>query len=153
MQWLRVDEADLDAIERDPDVATTLMEDREPYDVGRAWHGVHALLNGSPWGGEGPAFDAVLGGTALGDPSTYEPVRALVPARVAAVATLLTETSVEQLRTGFTHARFRQWEVYPDDAWDAPDALTAFLAPALEGLRGLFAEAAAAGDGVLIRLV
>ena len=152
MQWLRVDESDLDAIERDPDVATTLMEDREPVDVGRAWHGVHALLNASPWGGEGAAFDVVLGGTALGDPSTYEPVRALLPERVAAVATLLTETSVESLRTGFTHARFRQWEVYPDAAWDEGDVLTAFLAPALETLRGLYVAAAAAGDGVLIRL-
>jgi hypothetical protein len=153
MQWLRVDEDDLDAIERDPDLAGVLMADREPLDVGRAWHGLHALLNGSPWGGEGAAFDAVLGGTALGDPSTYEPVRALLPERVAAVATLLTDTGVDELRTRFTHARFRQWEVYPDEAWEAPDALTAFLAPAYETLRGLFTEAAAAGDGMLIRLV
>ena len=155
MVWRRADEGELDRIEADPDVAQLLLTDAAPeelLDVGRAWHGVHALLNGSPWGGEGPAFDVVLGGTALGDPSTYEPVRALLPERVAAVATLLTETPVEDLRARFTHRGFRQMEVYPDDAWDAPDALTAFLAPAYEALRGFYAEAAAAGDGVLVQL-
>jgi hypothetical protein len=155
MVWRRIDESELVALEHDPDLAVTIVEDSRPeqlFDVGRAWHGVHALLNGSPWGGSAPAFDVVLGGQTLGDPSTYEPVRALIPEAVAAVATLLTETSVETLRSGFTHARFRQWEVYPDDAWQEADVLMAFLAPAYEALRGFYTAAAAAGDGVLIRL-
>jgi hypothetical protein len=155
MVWRRIDEAQLDALEHDPDLAVTIVEDSAPeqlFDVGTAWHGVHALLNGSPWGGSGPAFDAVLGGQTLGDPSTYEPVRALVPEVVADIATLLTETPAETLRSAFTHARFKQWEIYPDGAWDAPDVLTAFLEPAYEALRGFFTAAAAAGDGVLIRL-
>ena len=150
MTWLRVTEGELDRIEADPDVAQLLLTDAPPdtlLDVGRAWHGVHVLLNGSAWGGSGPAFDVVLGGTPVGEPTTYEPVRALVPSRVAAVATLLTETPLADLRTRFTHAAFRRMEVYPDAAWDAPDALTAFLAPAYERLRGFYAEAAEAGDG------
>ncbi len=152
MTWRRVTEDELDVLEQDPDAAQLMLADTPPddlVDVGRAWHGIHVLLNGS---GSGPAFDVVLGGTVLGDPSTYEPVRVLVPARVAAVATLLTETRPEQLRPRFTHAAFRRMEVYPDTAWDAPDALTGFLEPAYETLRGFFTEAAAAGDGVLIQL-
>jgi hypothetical protein len=155
MVWRRIDESELDALEQDPDLAVTILEDSDAeqlFDVGTAWHGVHALLNGSAWGGSGPAFDVVLGGQSLGDPSTYEPARALVPPAVEAVATLLTETPVEQLRSGFTHARFRRWEVYPDTAWDQADVLTQVLEPAYEALRGFFTSAAAAGDGVLIRL-
>jgi len=154
MVWRRTSEAELDVLERDPDAAPLLMADSEPqelFDVGRAWHAVHMLLNGTPWGGSGPAFDAVLGGTTLGDPSTYEPVRALLPERVAAVAEHLHALPGEQLRPRFTHRAFRQAEVYPD-VWDQPDVLTAFVLPAYEALRAFYAQAAAAGDGVLLRL-
>jgi len=154
MVWRRTSEAELDVLERDPDAAPLLLADSDPQellDVGRAWHAVHMLLNGSPWGGSGPAFDAVLGGTTLGDPSTYEPVRALLPPRVAAVAEHLQALSAEQLRPRFTHRAFRQAEVYPD-VWDQPDVLTAFVLPAYEQLRAFYAAAAAAGDGVLVQL-
>jgi len=155
MVWRRTTGSELDVLERDPDAAPLLMADADPdelFDVGRAWHAVHVLLNGSPWGGSGPSFDTVLGGTPLGDPSTYEPVRVLVPDRVSAVAVLLTEVPGADLRSRFTHRAFRQAEVYPDEAWDRPDALTAFVLPAYEALRGFYAAAAAAGDAVLLQL-
>lgn len=154
MVWRRASPDELDRIEADPDVAALLLADAPPeelVDVGRAWHAVHALLNGSAWGGSGPAFDVVLGGTAVGDPSTYEPVRVLVPQRVAAVADLLRDQPGEALRGRFTHAAFRQAEVYPD-VWDQPDVLTTFVLPAYERLRAFYAAAAQAGDGALIQL-
>jgi hypothetical protein len=151
MTWRRTTSEELDLLERDPDTAAALMADGEVFDVGRAWHAVHMLLNGSPWGGSGPAFDVVLGGTVLGDPSTYEPVRVLVPQRVSAVAVLLAGAPGDDLRGRFTHRAFRQAEVYPD-VWDQPDVLTAFVLPAYEALRAFYAEAAAAGDAVLVQL-
>ena len=154
MRWRRTTSGELDLLERDPDAAGLLMADSPPaalFDVGRAWHAVHMLLNGSPWGGSGPAFDAVLGGTALGDPSTYEPVRVLVPARTSAVAVLLTGLAPPDLRSRFTHRAFRQAEVYPD-VWDQADVLTSFVLPAYEALRGFYAQAAAGGDAVLLQL-
>ena len=154
MVWRRTSAAELDAVERDPDVAGLLLTDAAPeqlFDVGRAWHAVHTLLNGSPWGGSGPAFDAVLGGTPVGDPSTYEPVRVLVPERVQAVAVLLAGLSHDDLRPRFTHRGFRQAEVYPD-VWDQADVLTAFVLPAYDALTGFYAAAAAAGDAVLVQL-
>ncbi len=151
MTWRRTSSDELDLLERDPDAAGPLMADGAVFDVGRAWHAVHMLLNGTPWGGSGPAFDAVLGGTVLGDPSTYEPVRALVPARVSAVAVLLAGTPADDLRGRFTHRAFRQAEVYPD-VWDQSDVLTAFVLPAYEALRAFYAEVAAAGDAVLVQL-
>jgi hypothetical protein len=154
MVWRRTSSDELDVLERDPDASGLLMADSEPeqlFDVDRAWHAVHMLLNGSPWGGSGPAFDAVLGGTVLGDPSTYEPVRALLPERVSAVAVLLTQLPPDELRPRFTHRAFRQAEVYPD-VWDQADVLTSFVLPAYERLRAFYAQAAADRDAVLIQL-
>ena len=154
MVWRRTSSDELDLLERDPDASGLLVADSEPeqlFDVGRAWHAVHMLLNGSPWGGSGPAFDAVLGGTVLGDPSTYEPVRALLPERVSAVAVFLTSLPPDELRPRFTHRAFRQAEVYPD-VWDQADVLTSFVLPAYEQLRTFYAGAAAEREAVLIQL-
>jgi len=148
MLYLRV--ADLAALERDPDVAAQWFADKEPLDLGSTWHGIHVLLNGSAWGGGPPLFDAVLGGTVLGDPTSYEPIRFLSAGQVRAVAEAL--PSAQELTSRFTHKAMRQAEAYPDGAWDQPDALTAFLLPAYVRLGELFTAAAAAGDAVLITL-
>lgn len=154
MVWRRTTSGELDLLERDPDAAGLLLADSAPeqlFDVGRAWHAVHVLLNGSAWGGSGALFDAVLGGTTLGDPSTYEPVRVLVPERVQAVAVALADLPPDLLRPRFTHRAFRQAEVYPD-VWDQPDVLTTFVLPACAAVRAFYAEAAGAGEAVLLQL-
>ncbi len=148
MLYLRV--SDLDALERDPDVAGQWFADRDPVDLGRAWHGLHVLLNGSAWGGTPPLYDAVLGGTPLGDPTTYEPIRYVAPAAVQAVAEALPPAG--DLVPRFTHRAMKQAEAYPDDAWEQADVLTQLLLPAYAQLLALFADAAAAGDAVLITL-
>ncbi len=148
MLYLRV--PDLDALERDPDVAAQWFADTEPLDLGAAWHAVHFLLNGSAWGGSPPLFDAVLGGTALGDPTTYEPIRFVSPVEVEAVAEALPDP--DELVPRFTHKALRQAEIYPDSAWEQPDVLTALVLPAYAHLVALFTDAAAAGDAVLITL-
>jgi hypothetical protein len=142
--------ADLAELERDPDVAATWFADGEPLDLGTAWHGLHVLLNGSAWGGSPPLYDAVLGGTPLGDPTSYEPVRFVSVDEVEAVAEAL--PTAEELTQRFTHRAMKQAEAYPDGAWDAPDVLTAFLLPAYGHLVQLFTDAAAAGQAVLITL-
>jgi hypothetical protein len=148
MLYLRV--ADVEPLERDPDVAAQWFADGEPLDLGKAWHGIHFLLNGSAWGGSPPLFDAVLGGVPLGDPSSYEPIRFVAADAVEAVAEALPPP--EELVPRFTHKALKQAEVYPDPAWDEAGALTDFLLPAYHDLVLLFTDAAAAGDAVLITL-
>jgi hypothetical protein len=148
MLYLRV--ADVEPLERDPDQAALWFADGEPLDLGEAWHGIHVLLNGSAWGGSAPLFDAVLGGTPLGDPTSYEPVRFLSADDVAAVAAAL--PTPEQLTPRFTHKAMRLAEAFPDSAWDRADALDGFLLPAYQDLVIFFLEASAAGDAVLITL-
>ncbi|MDP9181429.1 MAG: YfbM family protein [Actinomycetota bacterium] len=148
MLYLRV--SDVDALERDPDVAAQWFADGSPVDLGAAWHGLHVLLNGSAWGGSPPLFDAVLGGTPLGDPSSYEPIRYVSVGAVEAVAEAL--PPAEELVPRFTHKAMRLAEAYPDGWWDEPDVLTARLLPAYHDLVLLFTDAAAAGEAVLITL-
>ena len=143
-------DADLDALEADPDLAALWFADREPFDLGTAWHGIHFLLNGSAWGGAPPLFDTVLGGTPIGDPSSYEPVRFLAPTEVTAVAAAL--PAAQELVPRFTHKALRQAEIYPDSAWDQADALTSFLLPAYARLVDLFTAAAGTRDAMLITL-
>ena len=150
MRMLYLSVSDLEALERDPDVAATWFADDVPFDLGTAWHAIHFLLHGSAWGGSGPLFDAVLGGTPLGDPSSYEPVRFLSADQVAAVAAALPPP--EELVPRFTHQALRQAEVYPDGLWDTSDALTAVVLPAYTRLASFFASAAAANEAVLITL-
>ncbi|MDX6266705.1 MAG: hypothetical protein QOD70_1445 [Frankiales bacterium] len=142
--------SDLEALERDPDIAALWFADGEPVDIGTAWHGLHVLLNGSAWGGSPPLYDAVLGGTPVGDPSSYEPIRFVSPADVKAVAAAL--PTAEELTPRFTHKAMKQAEAYPDSAWEQPDVLTTLLLPAYERLVALFTDAAAAGQAVLITL-
>jgi hypothetical protein len=142
--------SDLEALERDPDIAALWFADGEPVDIGTAWHGLHVLLNGSAWGGSPPLYDAVLGGTPVGDPSSYEPIRFVSPADVKAVAAAL--PTAEELTPRFTHKAMKQAEAYPDSAWERPDVLTTLLLPAYERLVTLFTDAAAAGQAVLITL-
>ena len=142
--------SDLEALERDPDVAALWFADGEPVDIGTAWHGLHVLLNGSAWGGSPPLYDAVLGGTPVGDPSSYEPIRFVSPADVKAVAAAL--PTAEELTPRFTHKAMKQAEAYPDSAWEQPEVLTTLLLPAYERLVALFTDAAAAGQAVLITL-
>jgi hypothetical protein len=148
MLYLRV--SDLDTLERDPDAAGLWFADGEPLDLGVAWHGLHFLLNGSAWGGSQPLYDAVLGGTPLGDPTSYEPIRYVAPAQVEAVAEALPDP--DQLVHRFTHRAMKQAELYPEGAWEEGDVLTSLLLPAYHDLVLLFTDAAAAGEAVLITL-
>ena len=142
--------ADLEALERDADVAGLWFADGSPLDLGTAWHGLHVLLNGSAWGGSPPLYDAVLGGTPLGDPTSYEPIRFVAPAEVKAVAAAL--PTAAELVPRFTHKAMKQAEAYPESAWEQPDVLTTLLLPAYERLVALFTSAATAGQAVLITL-
>jgi hypothetical protein len=151
MLYLRVAAADLPELERDPDVATRWFADREDVlDLGPAWHAIHFLLNGSAWGGNPPLYDAVLGGQAIGDPSSYEPIRFVSPGQVLALRGVLPRG--EDLTLRFTHKRLRQAEIYPEGGWERPDVLTTVILPAYAELVALVGKAAAAGDALLITL-
>jgi hypothetical protein len=70
-------------------------------DLGKNWHALHYILNGSAWGiGEG-AGAAILGGVEVGEDNGYGPARLLDAASVGAIAAGLDTLSVDMLRARF----------------------------------------------------
>jgi len=136
-----------------------------PPDVGRGgtlekdWGALHFLLTGSAGGTEadagarnGLASFLLQGGEPLDDAElAHPPTRALRPSEVRRVADFLGGLDAETLRRRFDPARMNALGVYPSGAWEAaaPEELDALL-DRYEELRAFVAEAAAAGDGLLI---
>lgn len=106
--------------------------------------GIHWLLTGSAWGGDGPLAFAIFGGEEFGEDAGYGRPRLLDPRGVAAVTAVLAPISVADLRARYDPAA----EIYPD-IWDEGDVFDSYLAPNFERLKALYSHAAAQGSWVL----
>jgi hypothetical protein len=149
-----------EALRRDPyAVSAFLHPEGRSYDkpdprlrIGKAWHGVHFLLNGKPWEGEPPLVSAVLGGTEIGDDLGYGAVRYLTPEQVREVAAALNEVEEVDLRSRFDASRFAAANIYPR-GWERSDQSTQdWLWEAFVSVRAFFADAAYFGDVMLLYL-
>jgi hypothetical protein len=156
-QYLRVAPEVTGRIQRAPD---TLMEllypDPEPedralisLDIDKTWHVIHFLLNGDPWKGKSPLFEAVLGGDALTEEDLgYGPARYLRPAQVAASAEALQRISPEQLWSRYDDARVQAADIY----WSNDDESKDYALENYEALQQFFMAAAKARDAMIIWL-
>jgi len=152
----RLRPAEYSAVLIDPNIATDLMDGGpaeavagRSVDLDKAWHGVHFLLTGTAWEARSDLGMAVLGGEPLGDDLGYGPVRLLDPRGVSRVAAALAALDREEVRLRFDRVRLRALEIYPD-IWDEPDVLEDYLLPNLDDLVAFYAQAAAAGEAVLL---
>lgn len=121
-------------------------------DVDKAWHAIHFLLNGSPWEGELPRFNAVLGGEPIGDDDLgYGPVRFLTADEVRDVADALEDAPVFVLLESFDHEAMNGAEIYPE-GWKGDEEEREYLASHYAELVAFFKAAAQAGDAMLLYL-
>ncbi len=119
-------------------------------DLGKAWHCLHYLLTGEPWGGELPAAYLLSGGTQLGEIDVgYGPARALSPDQVVEFHQHLRTLSEADLSERFDPAEMERAEIY--GAARSKEELPHLWAH-LEALRDLLGDAASAGDGAIIYL-
>ncbi|TQN27801.1 uncharacterized protein DUF1877 [Haloactinospora alba] len=116
-------------------------------DLDKAWHGIHWLLTGSAWDGEGPLALAVLGGEQVDEGDGDTPRLLLDAANVAAVATALDAVGVDELRKRYDPHAMSEAEIYPN-IWD-DEAFDTDLAPGFELLKQLYTHAAARDCWVL----
>ena len=155
--YKRISQEQLDELLQSPDALEELLfgdEEADPHqlDVDKAWHGLHFLLNGEPWSGEGPLFNAVLGGTPIGEDMGYGPVRYLTPQEVRETAQALQQLNDADLRSRFDPAAFAAADIYPD-IWvrDGVEGLD-YVMTYLEEVRRFFLVAAEQGEGMLLFL-
>ncbi|HWI53117.1 MAG TPA: YfbM family protein [Symbiobacteriaceae bacterium] len=130
-----------------------IAEDPSMIDIDKAWHGLHFLLNGDPWSGEGPLFSVVLGGTEIGEDLGYGPARYLTPEEVKETAAALDNVTDVELRAKYDPAAFAAADIYPQ-IWggDAAEALE-YIMQSLTTVRAFFREAAEHGEAVLLYMM
>ncbi len=148
---------DLPGIEANPGAAAELLF--EPTDAGargpvqvdidKMWNGLHWLLAGDTENTDGLGA-VVLGGEEVGEDCGYGPARLHRPDEVARLSAELNVVTEDQLRARWNPEQMLADDVYPS-IWDEGDAVfEEELLPAFRQVRALFAEAADAGEGVLV---
>lgn len=156
-RYLRVSPAVIEEIKREPDSLLNVLcpaPDPEGHssaylDIDKTWHIIHFLLNGDPWSGAGPLFNAVLGGTELTEEDLgYGAARFLEPWEVAAASTALGDLSGDELWSRFDEARVLEAELY----WSLEPEGREYALGNYQALQAFFSEAARNGQAVILWL-
>jgi hypothetical protein len=116
------------------------------FSLDKAWHALQFMLNGHPSEGTGPLFDAILGGTEVGEDMGYGPSRVLTPDEVRAVAVALNKVDRTELKKKFDPKAFKKNDIYVGD-WDFKE-----LNARLKDLTTFFEEAAENGNAMLLTI-
>ena len=127
-----------------------------PYlDLDKAWHGLHFLLTGSAWEGEGPLGFLVACGEPVGDIDMgYGPARALSPDGVRELDGALSRITSQDLRARFDPAKMMAESVYPT-IWDRDpreDDVLGWVIASFEELKGFVRRASQEGRGLVVTL-
>ena len=117
-------------------------------DIGKAWHGVHFMLTGDPWGGTLPLANVVLGGVEIGNDVGYGPAHYITAEEVHAVAEALRAIPPEELAKRYDAAEMLRNQTYPEIWHDDDDAID-FLLSHYESLRNYYLDAASKRNAML----
>ena len=125
---------------------------RDAFDVDKAWHGLHYLLNGTSEGGEPPLAWAIYGDEQLNDADIgMGGAGVLTPPQVREVAAALAALPPTELRRRYDPQRMAALKIYPDVIWvrDGQHALD-YVMEHFEPLAKFYADTAARGDCLFI---
>ena len=106
----------IEAVARDEERLFTLIEDPQPptgLDIEKAWHGIHYLLNGTPFTANGPLGAVILGGQDIGSDLGYGPPRVLTAPQVREVSQALMALPPDHLPKRFDPKAMDSADVYP----------------------------------------
>ncbi|MEY4385230.1 MAG: hypothetical protein RLY20_513 [Verrucomicrobiota bacterium] len=92
-------------------------EPPKPFDVDKAWHGIHFLLTGSDWEGEGPLAFVLCGGREINEDLGYGPAHGFTSAEVHAIDAALRDITGPALYEKADPADFKKHDLYPD-VWE-----------------------------------
>ena len=141
--------AQLEQLDLAEDVAAAHERSGPSAHLEKSWHGLHYLLTGSAMAGDMPLAFLLLGGEPAGEDADEGP-RFIQPEEVRQINTALSPISTEQLWSRFDPARMEEEGVYPG-IWDEPeDDLREEYVGYFQELKRVVAQAAAAGQGLLV---
>ncbi|MBN1241874.1 MAG: YfbM family protein [Spirochaetales bacterium] len=122
-------------------------DDELALDADKSWHGIHYLLCGSAWEGEGALAKLAFGGDKVGEEDWgYGPVRVLTPDDVVSIRAALETVDFSSLRGRFEKEVLGNREILPgfDDASDFD-----YLEYHFDRIRAWFGKSAESGAGML----
>jgi hypothetical protein len=124
-----------------------------PLSLEKSWHGLHFVLAGSSWGGEGPLAFLLAGGEQVGNSDFgYGPARVFLADEVAQIANALSGLATEEFDRRFDLEKMAEEMVYPQ-IWDEPrpELLDEYLGY-FEELKDLVCKAAQQRQALVILL-
>lgn len=117
----------------------------------KAWHGLHYLLTGDVWEGQGPLAFLLAGGEQLGDDEESAP-RWFTAEETSRIHQALAGVSDAALWSRFDAAEMERQSVYPG-IWDeAEDDLKEEYLTYFHELKRVAAAAAQSGQGLLVTI-
>ena len=151
-QFVAIPQEELDVILKEPDSAFSILGKypENDIDLDKAWHGIHFLLNGEPYGGEYPLVHAVFGMEKI-EEQKHENVNPMfgTPAKnVKEIADAICSINEEQFRAKYDQKALQDAAIYPD-SWNDPEKEMDFLTSYFEDLQEFYKEAASKNLAVI----
>jgi hypothetical protein len=118
----------------------------------KAWHGLHFLLTGDPWGGSGHAAFLLTGGREAGEDMGYGPARVIDALEVQDIDRTLKGVTSTELWSRFNARAWQQADIYPSCADEPEEDLREEYLGYFEELKDFVAETAACGGAMRITM-
>jgi hypothetical protein len=147
--------AKLEEIKKNPSISESLLYEtrelgeEEPYDLDKAWMGLHYLLAGDNWQGDDPLIWVIGGGDEIGNDLVYGPAQYLTPEKVRMAAEALSGLTREDLKLKYDPEGWNDL-VYPTGIWlDEGDDALEWLLEYFDGLVGYYQDSSSKGNAML----
>ena len=128
-------------------------ENLNSVDVDKAWQGIHYLLTGTAYEGDGPLAWVIMGGQPLDEHNTSEHVRFLDADSVKQIAAALTEVDVEKLRARYNPQTMEEKKIYPGVWLRDGDFGLKYILDYFAILKKFYIDTAARGDAVVTAIL
>ena len=130
--FMQISSEQLESLKQDPDSVGDFLFPEDGgmpncCDIDKAWQGIHFLLAGNPWQGEGAIGQVVMGGTELGEDLGFGPARYLTPEQVKQVAQAIEPIDRAELQRRFDPQSMAANDIYAFHPEDADDDLDYYL--------------------------
>jgi hypothetical protein len=155
-EYRRVESNKLQDLLKDPEsLMNFLFEANDPensLNVDKSWHIIHFLLNDDPWEGSPPLFNAVLGGTEIGDTDNgYGPARYLTPEQVNETTNTLVSVPPEAMIERYDSTKANKSKIYTGN-WSDSDEDREYISSNYKEIVNFFQKASDQKQAVLLWL-
>ena len=135
-----------------PDLSFENREGRST-NLDKAWHAIHFVLAGEPWGAAPPFAFVAKGGTEVGNVDIgWAPARVFSSADISEIEKALERISEDQFRNRFDLKALARAEIYPHVIWERepPEQLWDYVHGNFVTLREFVAQCSKDGMGLLV---